>query len=211
MKIPKATKLPSGNWRIGMMEDGQRISITAPTKQEAERRAAAIKGGASVEKRAASITLTAAIDSYIDLKSAVLSPATLRGYRGIQNHRFPSLMTRDVRSLTKQDVQLAVNAEARRVSAKTVCNAYGLIRPVLKECGVDVFGVRLPQAVKPIKRYPSRGHRQARRCRARRYLRDSDPARRLAGHAPLGDPRPLLGLRRYRAQPDSHPPRRRPG
>lgn len=153
MKIPKATKLPSGNWRIGMMVDGQRISITAPTKQEAERRAAAIKGGASVEKRAASITLAAAIDSYIALKSAVLSPATLRGYRGIQNHRFPSLMPRDVRSLTKQDVQLAVNAEARRVSAKTVCNAYGLIRPVLKEYGVDVFGVRLPQSVKPIKRY----------------------------------------------------------
>lgn len=153
MKIPKATKLPSGNWRIGMMVDGQRISITAPTKQEAERRAAAIKGGASVEKRSASITLAAAIDSYIAMKSAVLSPATLRGYRGIQNHRFPSLMPRDVRSLTKQDVQLAVNAEARRVSAKTVCNAYGLIRPVLKEYGVDVFGVRLPQSVKPIKRY----------------------------------------------------------
>ena len=62
-------------------------------------------------------------------------------------------MNRDVRTITKQDVQIAVNAEAKTVSAKTVANAYGLIRPVLKECGVDVFGVRLPQVQKPVKKY----------------------------------------------------------
>lgn len=61
--------------------------------------------------------------------------------------------TDDVRTITKQDVQIAVNAEDKIVSAKTVANAYGLIRPVLKECGVDVFGVRLPQVQKPVKKY----------------------------------------------------------
>ena len=155
MKIPKATKLPSGNWNINMMVDRQRISITAATRKEVERQAAAIKGGAKVEKaqKKETLTLTSAIDEYIKSKSAVLSPATVRGYRTVQKNRFAGLMDRDVRGITKMDVQIAVNAEARKVSAKTVANAYGLVRPVLKECGVDVFGVRLPQVQKPVKRY----------------------------------------------------------
>ena len=155
VKIPKAVKLPSGNWRVSVMVDRQRISITAPTKKEAERQAAAIKGGAKIEKKEEpeTLTLTKAIDEYIKSKSAVLSPATVRGYRATQKHRFLGLMGRDVRGITKMDVQIAVNAEAKKVSAKTVANAYGLVRPVLKECGVDVFNVRLPQIQKPVKRY----------------------------------------------------------
>lgn len=155
MRVPKAVKLPSGNWRVSVMVDRQRISITAPTKREAERQAAAIKSGAKVEKRGEpeTLTLTKAIDEYIKSKGVVLSPSTVRGYRTTQKHRFPGLMARDVRGITKMDVQIAVNAEAKKVSAKTVANAYGLVRPVLKECGVNAFGVRLPQVQKPVKRY----------------------------------------------------------
>ena len=153
MKIPKATHLPSGRWNVNVMIDGRRISVTAPTKREAENEAAALKSGAKEHTKAERILLTAAIDDYIESKSAVLSPATVRGYKTAQKNRFPSLMNRDVRTITKQDVQIAVNAEAKVVSAKTVANAYGLIRPVLKECGVDVFGVRLPQVQKPVKKY----------------------------------------------------------
>ena len=153
MKIPKATQLPSGSWNVNVMIDGRRISVTAPTKREAENEAAALKSGAKEHTKAERVLLTAAIDDYIESKSAVLSPATVRGYKTAQKNRFPSLMNRDVRTITKQDVQIAVNAEAKVVSAKTVANAYGLIRPVLKECGVDVFGVRLPQVQKPVKKY----------------------------------------------------------
>lgn len=153
MKIPKAVKLKSGNWNINMMIEGQRISVTAPTKKDVEKKAAAIKGGAKVEPKTESLTLTAAIDQYIESKSAVLSPATVRGYRTAQKHRFDKLMKRNVNSITKMDVQMAVNAESKKVSAKTVANAYGLVRPVLKECGVNVFGVRLPQIQKPVKKY----------------------------------------------------------
>lgn len=155
MKVPKAVKLPSGNWRLSIMIDGQRISITAATKKEAERQAAALKSGAIQAKdpEPEALTLTKAIDGYIKSKSAVLSPATIRGYKTTQKHRFPGLMGRDVRTITKMDVQIAVNVEAKKVSAKTVANAYGLVRPVLKECGVDVFGVRLPQVQKPVKKY----------------------------------------------------------
>ena len=62
-------------------------------------------------------------------------------------------MGQDIKTITISDVQRAVNMEVKSVSAKTVANAYGLIRPVLKENGIDVFNVRLPQASKPIKKY----------------------------------------------------------
>ena len=153
MKIPKATKLPSGSWNIKMMIEGQRISVTASSKQEVEKKAAAIKGGAVIEEKQKKVPLSAAIDDYLESKNTVLSPATVRGYRTVQKNRFKSLMWRDVYGITKFDVQRAVNEEAKIVSAKTVANAYGLIRPVLKERGVNVFGVRLPQVRKPVKQY----------------------------------------------------------
>lgn len=153
MKIPKATKLPSGSWRISIMIDGRRISITEPTKKEVEQRAAALKGGAAIKEKHTKLTLYDAITEYMKSKSSVLSPATMRGYKTAQKHRFPDLMKIDVYSITKIDVQRAVNAEAEKVSAKTVANAYGLVRPVLKEYGIDVFGVRLPQIKKPVKQY----------------------------------------------------------
>lgn len=151
MKLPKAIKLPSGNWNVKIMVNGERISITAPTQKAAIAEAAAVKAGKKHEKAPDKLTLYAAIDSYIESKAAVLSPATVRGYRTAQKHRFPGLMQRDVYGITKADVQRAVNLE--KCAAKTAVNAYGLIRPVLKEHGVDVFGVRLPQIVKPVKQY----------------------------------------------------------
>ena len=151
MKLPKAVKLPSGSWNVKIMVNGERISITAPTEKQAIAEAAAVKAGKKHEKSPGKVTLSAAIDAYIESKAPVLSPATVRGYRTAQKHRFPSLMQRDVYGITKADVQRAVNLE--KCSAKTIANAYGLIRPVLKEHGVDVFGVRLPQIVKPVKQY----------------------------------------------------------
>ena len=46
------------------------------------------------------------------------------------------------------NVQRAVSDEAKKVSAKTIKNAYGLLTAVLKDYGVDVSGVKLPQRVK---------------------------------------------------------------
>lgn len=153
MKIPEAKKLPSGAYRVQLMVDGRRVSITAPTKREAEREAAAMKAGAKAVRNAPHKTLSDAITDYIESKSAVLSPATVRGYRTVQRTRFRDLMGRDVSTITKKDVQQAVNAEIKIASAKTVANAYGVIRPVLKACDVDVFGVHLPQISKPVKKY----------------------------------------------------------
>ena len=71
----------------------------------------------------------------------------------MKNKRFKGIMHRSIYSLTKRDIQIAVNQEAKDVSPKTVANAYGLVRPVLRDYGIDVFGVKLPQRVKPKKEY----------------------------------------------------------
>lgn len=154
MKLPKAKKLPSGSWNVQVMVDGKRISLTANTEKEVIALAAKYKVDAKVpEKKQRRILLSEAIDIYEDSKKDVLAPSTVRGYEVIKKHRFKSLMHQNVYDITKADVQKAVNRESQMCSAKTVANAYGLIRPVLKFYNVDVFGVKLPQIIKPVKKY----------------------------------------------------------
>lgn len=152
MKVPAAKRLPSGSWNVGVMVGGKRVSITAPTKREAEKRAAELKLSGKVQGKPEKLTLLAAIDAYIDSKG-VLSPATLRGYDTIKRNYFQDLMSRDISTITENDLQRAIVRESARVSAKTVKNASGLIHAVLKAHGIDVSGVQLPQVVKPVKRY----------------------------------------------------------
>lgn len=137
------------------MVDGKRVSVVDESPAVAQAKAVALKNGL-IEKAAekkAFLSLSDAIDEYIKMKEGALSPSTVRGYETVKKHRFAGLMGKDVHSITKAAVQEEVSREASKVSPKTVYNAYGLIRPVLKEYGVDVFGVKLPQRVKPNKRY----------------------------------------------------------
>lgn len=145
MKIPKAVKLPSGSWNINMMVDRQRISITAATKKEVERQAAAIKGGAKLAPKS-SMTVGEVIDKYIESKDAVLSPSTVAGYRRIRANALQDLMPRPVDSLTAQDVQRSINLMARDKSPKTVRNAHGLLSAAMAVYRPDlVLRTTMPQ------------------------------------------------------------------
>lgn len=127
MKIPKAKRLQSGNWRVLVSVNGERISITKPTKQEAEREAAAIKSGVKIAKQKTDLTVGDAIDMYIESKDAVLSPATIAGYKRIRKNAFPELMSTNLPNLTQEAVQRSVNRMAREKSPKSVANAHGLL------------------------------------------------------------------------------------
>lgn len=148
MKVPKPRKLPSGNYYIQMLLGGVSVSVTRPTAKECTREAELIKAKHRAEHKLASastITVTNAIDKYIDSKSAVLSVETIRGYRVIQRNRFKPYMNR---SLASVNWQRAVNDEAKIVSAKSVANAWGLISSVLKDNGLNVPRITLPQIVR---------------------------------------------------------------
>lgn len=153
-KRPTVKKLPSGRWNCQVRVNGKRISVTDDDKTVCQARAMAIQAGV-IEKqdKPKAITLESAIDDYISTKSNTLSPSTIRGYEFIKKKRFKGIMKRNIHSLTKKDVQIAVNQETRYVSPKTIANAYGLVRTVLRDYGIDVFGVKLPQRQPPEKSY----------------------------------------------------------
>lgn len=146
MKLPKATKLKSGNWRIQIQIDGHRYSCTGTTKKEAQEKAKQKYAGIQAEKRIL-LTVGVAIDKYIEQKSGVLSPSTIKGYRSYRNNYFQRIMKTNISDLTKGDIQVAVSSEAiAGKSPKTIKNAYGLLTATLREFRPDfVVNTKLPQ------------------------------------------------------------------
>lgn len=153
MKVPKAKKMPSGNWFIQLRLGGESIPITARTEKECTRQAQLVKAEYLTGKRqpAASEklpTLSEAIDAYIEARSNVLSPVTIRGYETIKRNRFKGLMGRSLSEISDADYLRACNEEAALCSAKTLKNAWGLVRSVVKATtGKEAPVAPLPQVV----------------------------------------------------------------
>lgn len=154
--MPKAKKLPSGSWHIqGYYKDAagkvHRPPFTAPTKVEVELMYAEFMANKKDAAPAPKLTVGQAVDRYISLSAPVLSPSTIHRYELMRAHSFPDLMAFDVSKLSDESMQLAINAESRRISKgkalspKTVANEYGLISSALKTvCGLS-FNVKLPK------------------------------------------------------------------
>jgi len=145
---PRPVELPSGKWRCQVMVNGMRIDVIEDDPAVAHAKALAVKAGLVEEKegRGSRLTLSEAIDKYISDRENVLSPSTIWGYREIQRNRFKDLMRRRVADIGPADLQAAVNAEAKTVSAKTIKNALGLTLAVLSDYKeINAKKVRLPQ------------------------------------------------------------------
>lgn len=132
----KATKLPSGSWRVristGKGPDGRYHykSFTGSTKKEAEYLASCYTAN---PKKKIDMTVGEAIDAYIRSQTNVLSPPTIRGYKSIQRNHIKDqdiadLMISDADSAT---LQKYINIKAANLSAKTTRNIYGLIRSAI--------------------------------------------------------------------------------
>lgn len=148
MIVPKPEKLSSGAYRVRLRLDGESISITRPTAREATREAEKIKAdyrnGIRNVPTGGAVRLYDAIESFIAGRENVLSPSTLRGYRGIQRNHFRSYMSKHLDAI---DWQAAVNIEARTNSPKSVKNYWWFITGVLKDNGLTPPHVRLPAAI----------------------------------------------------------------
>lgn len=148
MKLPKARQLPSGSWLCRVYVNGRSYNITRSTEKEAVAEALAIKNGIKAgDQRKKKKTLTQAIDAYIEARTNVLSPATIRGYRIIQANRFQAMMQRDIHSVTQEQWQQAVNTEARKFSSKTLVNSWRFVSSVITEETGRRLSIRLPQVV----------------------------------------------------------------
>lgn len=146
-KLPTAQLLPSGQYRCRVMVDGKRISVVDADPKLAQAKAVALQSQLiSKEKKPQSISLGQAIDQYIESKDSVLSPSTIAGYKKQRRNTFQSLMNVQLRNLTQEDIQKAVNSMARVKSPKYVKNAYGLLSAVLRTYMPDMaLHITLPQ------------------------------------------------------------------
>ena len=141
-----AKKLPSGSWRCLVYdytdENGKRIyrSFTSDDpspagKRKAEALAAQYAAEKEQKKRSSDKSLFSDhMESYITSKEAVLSPATIRGYRNIQKmllRDYISFCRIEVRKISQDDVQMVINSLSRSKSPKTVRNYHGLIASVI--------------------------------------------------------------------------------
>lgn len=148
MKVPKARRLPSGSWFCRVRINGKDIPITRDTEKEAVAEAMAIKTGLlDAKKHSSKKTVTQAIDDYIEIRKNVLSPSTIRGYRGIQRNRFRQLMNQTISDISQDQWQRAVSLEAREVNAKTLTNSWRFIASVITEATGQRMNVRLPQVI----------------------------------------------------------------
>lgn len=153
MKIPKAKRLPSGNYCIELRLGGERYSVTRRTEKECKQAAQMLKAdhlaGKKVEigkpKAPEKITLDAAIDRFIAKRDNVLSPSTVAGYKAIKRTRFKDYMETALSDMDADDWQIACNKEAKLCSAKTLKNAWGFVASVIQ----DVTGERAPRVKLP--------------------------------------------------------------
>lgn len=159
----KATKLPSGNYRVQVTRDKVHHSFTARRKDEAIQLASEFIAKKKYHDREG-VTVDEAMRNYIEAKRNVLSPSTIAQYERYAETSFPSLKTMPVGRLTSLDVQSAVNEETGRkkqrggkpVSAKSVKNAYEFLRAAVSLARPDfAMRVTLPKPVKIFRDLPT--------------------------------------------------------
>lgn len=154
MKIPKIIQLPSGNYFCRLRINGEEHCLTGENYELVETEAKAIKLGIKKPTQASKkITLTRAIDQYIESRTNALSPSTICGYKEIQRNRFQVAMNRDISSLQKEHWQRICNAEAKLCAAKTLKNAWYFISAVLFDQTGNRISVRLPAVVQKPRPY----------------------------------------------------------
>ena len=185
----KAKKLPSGSWRCQVyshteeivQEDGsvkkKRIykSFTCddPTS----------KGRRKCEKMAAdwvidkenhkicNLTFGEALDQYIESRSSILSPNTIREYKRTRKADLQGLMGIRIDSITQDKIQKEINKESLSHSPKSVRNMHGLLSAVLRTYRPDfALSTALPKKVRPKLNIPTEADIQ----RLMEYVKDTD-------------------------------------
>lgn len=134
-------------------KDGKKVrkykSFTADTKREAERLAAVWEYDQA--KNAGKLSVHDAVDQYITVKEAALSPSTVTGYRSyLKTGKYEPLEDLDVSEVSQRSLQLWVAFMLEEeYSAKYIQNCYGLLRPALTMAGVGSIPITLPMVIMP--------------------------------------------------------------
>lgn len=150
----KKNQLASGSIRVQRRykgDDGRTHTKSFTARSRAEAEAMAAEWQAHRSQVVDRVTVAGAVEKYIRMKQAVLSPSTIRSYLGM--HRkylsgpFGQTQLLDVTNL---DIQLWVSQISADASPKTVRNVFGLLSATLSMFMPD-FPIRatLPAKIKP--------------------------------------------------------------
>lgn len=128
----KIEKLPSGSYRIRKMYKGTTYTVTfdyKPTQKEAMQAMAAELD--KIKSSAPHMSFEAASNKYIEVKSNVLSPSTIGGYRSTIRNLSAEFKQQNINDITPITIQKEINDYSATHSPKTVRNAHGFISAVL--------------------------------------------------------------------------------
>ena len=156
-----AKRTASGKWKItvfvGYDSEGKRKykSFTDGDKRKCERVAAQYldEHRGIVNKD----SFESAMSDYIASRKAVLSPATIRGYKNVEKqlkNQYGAFCAIPVQDINQDVLQALVNEMTVLVSPKTVRNRHGLITAVIKNKGYMPPMVKLPNLKRPVLKIP---------------------------------------------------------
>lgn len=140
-------KLPSGSYRVQKQINGKRHSFTFDHKPTQKEINAAINNASNAVN--GKLTFRTASESYINARSKVLSPATVREYKGTLSRLSDSFSNTLIDNITTNMVQLEINKLSENRAPKTVRNYHGFIASVLGEFRQDLhLHTKLPMKEK---------------------------------------------------------------
>ena len=135
-------KLPSNHYRISEMRNGVRVRITIdhkPSDKEAQ---------TLIDKKLGIVNdktpFKQAAETYIESKSNILSPSSIRGYKQIIGHLPDNFLNAPISSINKPTLQILVNSLSSRYKPKTVRNTSAFVMSVLKFFDIEVKSPSLP-------------------------------------------------------------------
>lgn len=142
--MARAKKLPSGSYRVlvytGKDATGKRLyeSFTADKAKEAEYIALEFQLNLKKRNKPENLTFTKAIDNYIEDKSNILSPSTIRGYGTMQRNCFSVIENLPLKKLDETIIQKQVNANSSIYSSKSISNQIGIISAISKKYKLNI-------------------------------------------------------------------------
>lgn len=150
-------KLPSGHYRLRKMVDGKLYTRTfdhKPNQAECEKALAlCLKDKPTLSM---SGTVRQCVKGYMESKSNVLSPSTIKGYTSMLKQIDDKFMDIKMEDLTLPMLQNEVNRYAQTHSAKSVSNYSGFLTSVARFVGLGIQSPTLPTKERSTAYIPSK-------------------------------------------------------
>ena len=145
VKVP-VPKFRGNKWSAQMTINGERVYVDGSTEEEYYAKARAAKADLiEIKKASPKVSLGKVIDKFIKDNDAVLSPSTVNAYQSYRKTRFKRYMDTPIECINWQRM---VNEEAKKVSPKTVRNAFALVTAALDHSGYQKPKIKLPKKAK---------------------------------------------------------------